>query len=109
MNDREHERREWSEERLGEESSYEGETETKRRLRRGDETKGDADDRDIAGAPGVGETPEGREDRSGTRIGDPSLPLREPGSTAPGEIAQSEPGGNQERRSGEKSEADFGD
>lgn len=34
---------------LGEESAYEGPTEFKRRLRRGDESKGDPDERDIAG------------------------------------------------------------
>ena len=36
---------------LGEESAYEGTTEFKRRLRRGDESKGDPDERDIAGDP----------------------------------------------------------
>ncbi|HEU4507727.1 MAG TPA: hypothetical protein VFR78_05790 [Pyrinomonadaceae bacterium] len=34
---------------LGKESAYEGTTEFKRRLRRGDESKGDPDERDIAG------------------------------------------------------------
>jgi hypothetical protein len=34
---------------LGEQSAYEDATEMKRRLRRGDESKGDADDRDVAG------------------------------------------------------------
>jgi len=34
---------------LGKESAYEDTTEFKRRLRRGDETKGDPDERDIAG------------------------------------------------------------
>lgn len=37
-------------EEIGEQSSYEDETETARRMRRGDETKGDPDERDIAGA-----------------------------------------------------------
>ena len=37
-------------EAIGEESSYEDETETARRMRRGDETKGDPDERDAAGA-----------------------------------------------------------
>jgi len=36
-------------EELGEQSSYEEITEMKRRLRRGDETKGDPNHRDIAG------------------------------------------------------------
>ena len=42
----------WSAEDLGEESSYEDETEISRRLRRGDETEGDPDARDVAGAVG---------------------------------------------------------
>ena len=36
-------------EKLGKESAYEDATEMKRRIRRGDESKGDADDRDVAG------------------------------------------------------------
>ena len=36
-------------EKLGNESAYEDATEMKRRLRRGDESKGDADERDVAG------------------------------------------------------------
>jgi hypothetical protein len=36
-------------ETLGNESAYEDTTEMKRRLRRGDESKGDADERDVAG------------------------------------------------------------
>ena len=36
-------------ERLGRESAYEDATEMSRRVRRGDESKGDADDRDVAG------------------------------------------------------------
>jgi hypothetical protein len=36
-------------EELGNESAYEDATEMKRRLRRGDESKGDADERDVAG------------------------------------------------------------
>lgn len=46
------EREGWSAEELGEESSYEGTTELGRRLRRGDETAGDPDERDVAGDPG---------------------------------------------------------
>jgi len=37
-------------EEIGEEAAYEDETETARRMRRGDETKGDPDERDVAGA-----------------------------------------------------------
>jgi hypothetical protein len=36
-------------EKLGNESAYEDATEMKRRLQRGDESKGDADERDVAG------------------------------------------------------------
>ena len=36
-------------EKLGNESAYEDATEMKRRMQRGDESKGDADDRDVAG------------------------------------------------------------
>jgi hypothetical protein len=39
----------WNAEELGEQSSYEGATEIDRRLRRGDETAGDPDARDLAG------------------------------------------------------------
>jgi hypothetical protein len=35
--------------KLGEQSAYEDATEFKRRLRRGDESKGDPDERDVAG------------------------------------------------------------
>jgi hypothetical protein len=36
-------------EKLGNESAYEDATEMSRRVRRGDESKGDADERDVAG------------------------------------------------------------
>ena len=36
-------------EKLGNESAYEDATEMKRRIQRGDESKGDADERDVAG------------------------------------------------------------
>ena len=36
-------------EKLGKESAYEDATEMKRRIHRGDESKGDADERDVAG------------------------------------------------------------
>jgi hypothetical protein len=51
----------WSAEDLGEESSYEDETEIGRRLRRADETAGDPDARDVAGAIPDKDTPHGRE------------------------------------------------
>ena len=53
----------WSAEDLGEQSSYEGTTEMSRRLRRGDETAGNPDARDVAGATPEGDTPHGREAR----------------------------------------------
>lgn len=53
----------WSAEDLGEESSYEDETEISRRLRRGDETAGDPNARDVAGAVPEEHTPHGREMR----------------------------------------------
>jgi hypothetical protein len=40
----------YSSEELANQSAYSGETETARQMRRGDESKGDADDRDVAGA-----------------------------------------------------------
>ena len=51
----------WSAEELGEQSSYEGTTEISRRLRRGDETAGDPNARDVAGAIPEEDTPHGRE------------------------------------------------
>ncbi len=53
-------------EEIGRESSYEGETEVKRRIDRGQEEEGggtDADDRDTAGGPPRDELPERREDQ----------------------------------------------
>ena len=43
-------RNHWSAEELGEQSSYEDETEMKRRLARGNETVGNPDERDVAGS-----------------------------------------------------------
>jgi hypothetical protein len=51
----------WSGEELGEESAYEGVTEISSRLRRGDETAGDPNARDVAGAIPVKDTAHGRE------------------------------------------------
>lgn len=51
----------WSAEEIGEESSYEGTTETIRRLRRGDESVGDPDERDVAGGIAEKDMPHHRE------------------------------------------------
>lgn len=50
-------------EEVGRESSYEGETEVRRRVNRGAETGGDADEADAAGGPDPSELPERREDQ----------------------------------------------
>lgn len=44
-------------EEIGEQSAYDDETEAARRLRRGDESKGDPDERDVAGVPKPSENP----------------------------------------------------
>jgi hypothetical protein len=43
---------------IGAQSAYDDETDAARRLRRGDESRGDADERDIAGAVGSDEVSE---------------------------------------------------
>ena len=53
----------WSADELGEQSSYEGTTEISRRLRRGDESVGDPNARDVAGAIPEKDMPHGREVR----------------------------------------------
>jgi hypothetical protein len=53
----------WNAEELGEQSTYEDTTEISRRLRRGDETVGDPNARDVAGVIPVKDTPHGREAR----------------------------------------------
>lgn len=53
----------WSAEELGEQSIYEDTTEISRRLRRGDETVGDPNARDVAGATPEKDAPHGREAR----------------------------------------------
>jgi hypothetical protein len=47
---------------IAEESAYEGESEMKRRVLRGDETEGDADERDVAGSVESKDTWQGREE-----------------------------------------------
>lgn len=51
----------WSADDLGEQSSYEGTTEMKQRLRRKDETFADPNSRDVAGAVAEKDTAQGRE------------------------------------------------
>lgn len=53
---------EWSAEKLGDESNYDRDDEIKRRILRGDETKGDADERDVAGRSESKDTWQGREE-----------------------------------------------
>jgi len=50
-------------EEIGEQSIYEGETEMQSRILRGDESQGDPDSRDVAGATAVRDTEEERTDR----------------------------------------------
>lgn len=50
----------WSADDLGEQSSYEGNTEMNQRLRRGNETVGDPNARDVAGTVPEKDMPEGR-------------------------------------------------
>ena len=85
MTERDAKREGWTAEELGEQSSYEGETEMGRRLRRGDETVGDADARDVAGDIPVGETPEAREDQDTLRRLPEDSATREPTDAAPHE------------------------
>lgn len=55
-------RDEWSVKELADEASQIDENEIQRQLRRGNETKGDAEDRDIAGRSASKDTPQGREE-----------------------------------------------
>lgn len=60
------ERNGFTAEELGEQSSYDDETEIARRMRRGDESKGDPDERDVAGAPDAeGVSPDISADKEG--------------------------------------------
>lgn len=56
------ERQGWSAEKISEEATNKESDEIHRQIARGDETKGDADERDIAGSPENTETPHGREE-----------------------------------------------
>lgn len=52
----------WNAEELSQQATNKEPDEVTREIARGDETKGDADERDIAGAPEKNETPHGREE-----------------------------------------------
>lgn len=52
----------WSAEEVSEEAANKEPDEIYRQIARGDETKGDADERDIAGSSDKNETPYGREE-----------------------------------------------
>ena len=55
-------RGEWNVKELSDEASQIDEDEIQRQLRRGDETEGDADERDAAGSSASKDTPQGREE-----------------------------------------------
>lgn len=52
----------WNAEKLSNEATNKESDEIVRQMKRGDETKGDADERDVAGSPEKSETPHGREE-----------------------------------------------
>lgn len=52
----------WNIEEVAEESTNKSSDEMKREVLRGDETKGDADERDVVGGVNSNETPQGREE-----------------------------------------------
>jgi hypothetical protein len=54
---------------ISEASSYRNADEILRQTLRGDESKGDADERDIAGAVDFDETPRGREESKNDKLG----------------------------------------
>ena len=56
----------WNAEKVSEEATNKEPDEIVRQMKRGDETKGDADDRDVAGSPETNETPHGREETKKT-------------------------------------------
>ncbi len=98
MTERDAKREGWTAEELGEQSSYEGETETGRRLRRGDETVGDADARDVAGTVPVEETPEAREDQDTLLRSPEDSGTREPTDAGPHEAEGSAAGKRDEQK-----------
>ena len=52
----------WDAKKLSDEATNKESDEIVRQIKRGDETKGDADERDVAGSPEKSETPQGREE-----------------------------------------------
>lgn len=52
----------WDAEKVSKEAVNQSPDETVRQMLRGDETEGEADNRDIAGSPDKTETPQGREE-----------------------------------------------
>jgi hypothetical protein len=54
---------------IAEQASLKHKDEIKRQILRGDESKGDPDERDIAGAPEPNETPHGREEAKNDKAG----------------------------------------
>ncbi len=60
--DEKDEKQGWSAKKLSDEAANKESDEIARQIKRGDETKGDADDRDDAGSPENSETPHGREE-----------------------------------------------
>lgn len=76
----------WSAGELGEQSAYEDSTEIGRRLRRGDETVGDADTRDVVGGVRNEETSHGREDQDTLHESAEDFVRRTPTDTGPREI-----------------------
>lgn len=56
------EREEWNVQEIADESANKPADETLREVLRGDESKGDADERDIVGGPDSIDTPQGREE-----------------------------------------------
>jgi hypothetical protein len=59
----------WNLNDLGEEASLKDTDEISRQARRGDESKGDPDNRDAAGAPNSIDTPQGREEAKNDKKG----------------------------------------
>ena len=52
----------WTADEVAREASQQQEDEIQRQIKRGDETKGDANERDIAGSADSNDTPQGREE-----------------------------------------------
>lgn len=77
MKENDRNREGWVAEELGEQSSYEDTTEMKRRIRRGNETKGEPDERDVAGAISIEESHEARDNQSTLEPIAQDVPARE--------------------------------